>query len=866
MRSAVFGLFMACWVVAAGDVAESDLRQALGDLAASNQDAITVQALLDGPPELTTSLPSFNQLVREDQRELLCQIGELHLFGDGSAPHNATHAEVFLDASADLGSAQAQFLLSVQRASADDEASARLYLEFAAHGGSIGASMALGYRSLHGFGTPKSCSTAMQHYKYAADRVVTAHSDQKFQLYAFPEPIRLAKTEGTRYQVDVNPAEDFQRAEYLRQRAKDFRSAELMVQSASITLFSDLYKTSDRSDVEEHAARERQAVQFLEKAIDLGSIQAQALLGHVHAYGLAGCLSNVTKAVELYESALNASQSGEAANGLGVIYSRGLGDVPVDLEKARKLFMIAASAGHAEGVYNTGMAFLELGTYHTARAKEYFVAAAHVGHLKSLFQLARIKQRQLHSSSSRISCEEVVELCKRVAEYSREGTEVITKALTHAQRGNWAVALELYLIAAEMGYEVAQSNAIWLIERIQRQLFGASANRDSKLLTRLHSRLITRAVGQDSIDGLLRMGDNAFNEENYVLALRHYQHADLVSAGTCAQALYSVGYMYEHGYGMAFASSERSSLYYHLAGEKEPALRIVMAALKLKLRAAVADIKGNGDSGSVHEYAAALHFMGERSQLLVEFARDELPLEQQDFTIETWLRITDLPSDEVVTLVDALDNFQLELIRATGDANDLWMLRFRKFSLVDEQLPELVLRFSNAPLTSHMWNHVAITFDATFQTVTLILNGRVKQVLSFRPHPASPKRSEKATIDGASSSSSKFFAVGSTIGHIYGMSSPNSRVFSGQLVHFRFWKSRKTAKEISVLMLEQYNDVVTRDLLVHLRYKIHGSSMLSTADTDGEVKSTPNRVLNGDQTVPNTQGVQFQIVEFPPSK
>ncbi|KAG1711727.1 hypothetical protein DVH05_008970 [Phytophthora capsici] len=923
MRSAVFGLFMACWVVAADAVAESDLRQALGDLAASNQDDITVQALLDGPPELTTSLPSFNQLVREDQRELLCQIGELHLFGDGSAPHNATHAEVFLDASAGLGSAQAQFLLSVQRASADDEASARLYLEFAAHGGSIGASMTLGYRSLHGFGTPKSCSTAMQHYKYAADRVVTAHSDQKFQLYAFPEPIRLAKTEGTRYQVDVNPAEDFQRAEYLRQRAKDFRSAELMVQSASITLFSDLYKTSDRSDVEEHAARERQAVQFLEKAIDLGSIQAQALLGHVHAYGLAGCLSNVTKAVELYESALNASQSGEAANGLGVIYSRGLGDVPVDLEKARKLFMIAASAGHAEGVYNTGMAFLELGTYHTARAKEYFVAAAHVGHLKSLFQLARIKQRQLHSSSSRISCEEVVELYKRVAEYSREGTEVITKALTHAQRGNWAVALELYLIAAEMGYEVAQSNAIWLIERIQRQLFGASANRDSKLLTRLHSRLITRAVGQDSIDGLIRMGDNAFNEENYVLALRHYQHADLVSAGTCAQALYSVGYMYEHGYGMAFASSERSSLYYHLAGEKEPALRLVMAALKLKLRvqssfqaaweiarsvwmaqnhdtavgevsssfsteegsiptsrdvseldraygqqmkAAVADIKGNGDSGSVHEYAAALHFMGERSQLLVEFARDELPLEQQDFTIETWLRITDLPSDEVVTLVDALDNFQLELIRATGDANDLWMLRFRKFSLVDEQLPELVLRFSNAPLTPHMWNHVAITFDATFQTVTLILNGRVKQVLSFRPHPASPKRSEKATIDGASSSSSKFFAVGSTIGHIYGMSSPNSRVFSGQLVHFRFWKSRKTAKEISVLMLEQYNDVVTRDLLVHLRYKIHGSSMLSTADTDGEVKSTPNRVLNGDQTVPNTQGVQFQIVEFPPSK
>ncbi|KAK1947255.1 Protein sel-1 2 [Phytophthora citrophthora] len=924
MRSAVFGLFMACWVVAANAVADSDLRQALGELAASSQDSITVQDLLEGPPELTTSLPLFNQLVREDQRELLCQIGELHLFGDGPAPHNASHAELFLGVSAGLGSAQAQFLLGVQQASTADEASALLYLEFAAHGSSIGASMALGYCSLHGFGMPKSCSIAMRHYKYAADRVVTAQSDQKFQLFAFPEPIRLAKTEGARYQFDVDPAEDFQRAEYLRQRAADFRSADLMVQSASITLFSDLYKTSDRSDVEEHLVRERQAVQFLEKAIDLGSIQAQALLGHVHAYGLAGCLPNVTKAMELYEVALNASRSGEAANGLGVIYSRGLGDIPVDLEKARKLFMIAANAGHAEGVYNTGMAFLELGAYHTARAKEYFVAAAHVGHLKSLFQLARIKQRQLHSSSSTISCEEVVELYKRVAEYSQQGKKVITKALTHAQRGNWAVALELYLIAAEMGYEVAQSNTIWLIERIQRQMFGTSSSRDLKQLNWLHLRLITRAAGQDSIDALLRMGDSAFHEKNYVLALRHYQHADLVSAGTCAQALYNVGYMYEHGYGMAFASLERASLYYHLAGEKEPTLRLVMVALKLKLHVqtsfqkvwkiatpvwtvlnhdaavddvsspsrsmedrsiptsrdvseldrayqqqmmtAVADTDGNEDSILAHEFAAALHFLGERSQLLMEFARDELPLEQQDFTIETWLCITDLPSDEVVTLVDALDNFQLELIRATGDTSDSWILRFRKFSLVDEQLPELVLRFANAPLTPHTWNHVAITFDATFQTVILILNGRVKQVLSFRPHPASPRRSEEATIDGATSSSSKFFAVGSTIGRIYGMSPPNSRVFSGQLVHFRFWKSRKTAKEISVLMLEQYNEVVTRDLLVHLRYKIHGSSTDSSADTESEVKSTPNRVLNGDQTVPNTQGVQFQIVEFPPSK
>ncbi|KAF4140995.1 Concanavalin A-like lectin/glucanases superfamily [Phytophthora infestans] len=923
MRCVAFVVLLTCWIVTTKAVDERGLPLALGQLAATseNQGTVTAQALLEGPPELTTSLPLFNQLVREDRRELLSQIGALHLFGGGSVPHNATHAELFLQASALLGSAQAQFLLGTQRASTNDSASAYLYYEFAAHGSSISATMALGYRALHGYSSVKSCSTAMRLYKLAADRVVTEQSDQKLQLYAFPEPTRLSETEGVRYHLDLNPAEDFNRAEYLRQRAADFRNADLMVQSASITLFSNLYKTTNTIELDEHATREQQALLFLERSIEMGNIKAQTLLGHVYAYGLAGCLVNITRAMELYEAALNASHSrpsGEAANGLGVVYSQGVGDVPVDLDKARNLFMVAANAGHAKGVYNTGMAFLELGAYHTARAKEYFVAAAHVGHLKSLYQLARIKQRQIvdiGARASSVSCEEVVELYKRVAEFSREGSELMTQALTHTQRGNWALALELYLIAAEMGYEVAQSNAIWLIERIQRQVIGTSSRRNSTQLERLYTQLVTRAAGQDSVEALLRMGDGAFEDKAYALALRHYQHADLVSAGTCARALYSVGYMYEQGHGVSFASTERASLYYHLAGVKEPSLRLVMAALNLKLRIqsslgqyinvvrqlwvhgggavaedsstsqeegsiptsrdvaefdkhsssyrrqmtlAESDQDANEDSSRPHEYAAALRFQGDQSQLLIEFARGELPLEQQDFTIETWLRIDDLPSDEVVTLVDALDNFQLELLRATG--KESWMLRFRKFSLVDEQLPELVLRFPKAPLTPHTWYHVAITFDATYQTVMLLLNGKVKQVLSFRPHPAALTRSEEATIDGASSSSSKFLAIGSTIGRIYGMISPNSRVFSGQLVHFRLWKTRKTAKEISVLMLEQYNEVATRNLLVHLRYKLNGAS-ISSANS----KPTTNRVMNGDQIVPEAQGVQLKIVEFPPS-
>ncbi|KAG2532767.1 hypothetical protein BBO99_00000301 [Phytophthora kernoviae] len=923
-------------------IRESKIRRALSELAASATDgSITVQSLLEGPPELTTTLPLFQQLVREEQREILRQVGELHLLGDGTVPHNKTHAEIFLQVSAVYGSAHAQFLLGALKASSGDDAGAQVYYQFAAHGGSIGASMAMGYRALHGYGSPKSCEAAMRHYKFAADRVVAHQDDQKLQLYALPDPVRLSDTEGARYHTDVNPAEDIHRAEYLRQRAADLSNADVMVQSASITLFSDLYIETDSEDeLEEHAARERETLRFLERSIELGSIKAQALLGHVYAYGLAGCASNVTRAVELYEAALDASQvspSGEAANGLGVIYSRGIGDIPADPDRARDLFKLAASAGHAEGVFNTGMAFMKMGSYLSSRAKEYFVAAAHVGHLKSIFQLAQIKQRQISSTyiigttTNSATCEEVVELYKRVAEYSREGTRLMTIALSYTQRGNWALALELYLIAAEMGYEIAQSNAIWLIDRIQRQVFGSTMNRDAKLAGHLYERLVSRAVTQDSADALVRLGDIAFQDQNYAMALRHYQHADLVSAGNSARALYSVGYMHEHGLGVSIVSTDRALLYYHLAGKIEPSIRLVMALLQFKVNfqstvdqffgtlnaawlakpqykedaggqveATTSSETSRGVGGELNnhprtfqlasnaastdtndipqdlklgsttksgpvEYAAALQFLGDQSQLHLELNRGELPLEHQDFTIETWLLVGEMPStdnsaEQVVILVDALDNFQLELLPFNGENDDAhWVLRFRKYSLVDENLPELVLKFPNAPLTLHKWNHVAITFDAKYQTVTLILNARVKQVLSFRPHPAVPSRDGDTNSDA---SSSKFLAVGSSLGRIYGTARHESSIFSGQLVHFRLWKTRKNAREIRVLMMEQYDEVETRDLLIHLRYDVHGVGASTNDESESNLPASP--IINGDQPVPGAHGVQLKFVKYPP--
>ncbi|GMF14255.1 unnamed protein product [Phytophthora lilii] len=64
-------------------------------------------------------------------------------------------------------------------------------------------------------------------------------------------------------------------------------------------------------------------------------------------------------------------------------------------------------------------------------------------------------------------------------------------------------------------------------------------------------------------------------------------------------------------------------------------------------------------------------------------------------------------------------------------------------------------------------------------------------------------------------------------------------------------------------MMEQYDEVASRDLLVHLRYNVHGNAGGSTSEGE-HTQPTAKRVMNGDQTVAEAHGIQFKIVEFPP--
>ena len=69
------------------------------------------------------------------------------------------------------------------------------------------------------------------------------------------------------------------------------------------------------------------------------------------------------------------------------------------------------------------------------------------------------------------SCPTAVELYKNVAERGVWG-ELMMEAHTAYRRGRYDSALMTYLLLAELGYEVAQSNAAYILDRKESELFS----------------------------------------------------------------------------------------------------------------------------------------------------------------------------------------------------------------------------------------------------------------------------------------------------------------------------------------------------------------------------------------------------------
>ena len=94
-------------------------------------------------------------------------------------------------------------------------------------------------------------------------------------------------------------------------------------------------------------------------------------------------------------------------------------------------------------------------------ANKYFNLASQTGHVLAFYNLA-----QMHATGTGMirSCPTAVELLKTVAERGKWSDQLMA-AHTDYREGRIDQALVTYLLLAEMGFEVAQSNAAFILDR-----------------------------------------------------------------------------------------------------------------------------------------------------------------------------------------------------------------------------------------------------------------------------------------------------------------------------------------------------------------------------------------------------------------
>ena len=144
------------------------------------------------------------------------------------------------------------------------------------------------------------------------------------------------------------------------------------------------------------------AIHYYEKAADLGSGIADAILGTIFANGMQG-KPDYDQSVKWYRKAAEQGQP-DGQFGLGLRYALGQG-VPLDLEEARRMFTAAADQGQMDAQYDLAIVYEEgKGTpADRSLAEHFYQLAADQGMPKAQFRLGRLLANKKQSRSDRVA-------------------------------------------------------------------------------------------------------------------------------------------------------------------------------------------------------------------------------------------------------------------------------------------------------------------------------------------------------------------------------------------------------------------------------------------------------------------------------
>ncbi|CAG0903294.1 unnamed protein product [Cyprideis torosa] len=448
----------------------------------------------------------------------------------GFLPQNLTMAAALFEELVHGGSASAQMGLGLLETlglgRGQSDAKSLILYTFSALGGNPWGQMALGYMYWVGNKVPSSCENALLYYQMVAETVA---DDVSLTGGPILQRIRLLDEMENPSASGGSIDDDLLQYYQLLAEKGDIQ--------AQVGL-GQLYYQGGRG-VEPDDER---ALEYFTAAAEAGNPNALAFLGKMYLEGGEHIAASNETAMAYFEQAAKLGNP-VGQGGLGLMYLYGLG-VDVDYGKALKYFSQAAEQGWVDGQLQLGkMYYHGLGVRRDYKmAVKYFNLASQSGHLLAFYHLA-----QMHASGTGMvrSCQTATELLKNVAERGKWG-EMLMDAHADYKEGRVNEALMKYILLAELGFEVAQSNAAFILDRHEGTLFHEEEEIYSRALS-----YWTRAASQYS-HARVKLGDYHYyglgTPVDYAAAASHYRLASEQHHNP--QAMFNLGYMHEKGLGL----------------------------------------------------------------------------------------------------------------------------------------------------------------------------------------------------------------------------------------------------------------------------------------------------------------------------
>ncbi|XP_041771539.1 protein sel-1 homolog 1 [Anopheles merus] len=441
------------------------------------------------------------------------------------------------------------------------QAKALLYYTLAAAGENSWAQMALGYRYWAGVGVPNSCETALDYYRKVATKVA---SQVTFSGGAAVHRIRLldeVDNSGPSSGILDNDLIDYY------QLLADKGDVQAQVG------LGQLHYQGGRGIPLDH----QRALQYFSQAANAGNAVAMAFLGKIYLEGSDNIKADNETAFKYFKKAADLGNP-VGQSGLGIMYLHGKG-VRKDTGKALKYFAKAADQGWVDGQLQLGnMYYSGIGVQRDFKlAIKYFSLASQSGHVLAFYNLG-----QMHAIGLGMirSCPTAVELFKNVAERGKWADRLMSGYQDYRSY-RFEESFMQYALLSEMGYEVAQSNAGFLLDREEVNLFK---DRGEELVRAL--QYWGRAAAQGYSAAQVKLGDYHYYGMgtliDYEMAASHYRMAS--EQQNNAQAMFNLGYMHEQGLGMK-KDIHLAKRCYDLAADSsvDAKVPVTLALIKLQL-------------------------------------------------------------------------------------------------------------------------------------------------------------------------------------------------------------------------------------------------------------------------------------------